>query len=256
MNKNSQTRIYSGHFNPEKHYPGLELEIFKKAVNWKNLVKKLLRPYLTGDVLEVGAGIGGSTRILCTGEQQRWVCLEPDAGMAKKIKSDIDAGILPSCCEIRPTTITGLNTEEKFDAILYIDVLEHIRDDKLELEIAGNHTRPGGVIAVLAPAHQLLFSVFDNEVGHYRRYSRVQLQKIFPSSFFNREFKYLDCIGLFASLANKYFLKRKTPSQKQIIAWDKTMVPLSRKLDPITGYKFGKSILGVWMKKHPMDVVR
>ena len=63
-------------------YMGSELEIFAHANNWKSYVQSQLRPYLIGDVLEVGAGIGGTTRALNDGTQRRWVCLEPDSAAA------------------------------------------------------------------------------------------------------------------------------------------------------------------------------
>src|SRR5712672_4615174 len=66
-------------------YMGSELEIFAHASNWKSYVQSQLRPYLVGDVLEVGAGIGGTTRALKDGAQRRWVCLETDSAFAKRI---------------------------------------------------------------------------------------------------------------------------------------------------------------------------
>src|SRR5260370_3441433 len=66
-------------------YMGSELEIFAHARHWKSYVKSKLRPYLIGDVLEVGAGIGGTTQALKNGTHQRWVCLEPDSEFARKI---------------------------------------------------------------------------------------------------------------------------------------------------------------------------
>ena len=248
MNSSTSKKSFSGFPNLEKHYPGTELELFRKAFNWKKIIKSLLEPYLTGEILEVGAGIGGSTHILCTGKQKRWICLEPDPNLAEEIKYKIAFGELPPYCELRIGTIVELNSEEKFDSILYIDVLEHIQNDRQELMTAEKHIKPDGILAILAPAHQWLFSPFDKAVGHYRRYNRTRLQKKIPSSLSCKEFKYLDSIGLFASMANKIFLKRKVPSDQQIMTWDKAMVPISRKLDPILGYRIGKSVLGVWKK--------
>jgi len=38
------------------------------------------------------------------------------------------------------------------------------------------------------------------------------------------------------------------PNPKQIAVWDKLMVPLSTVVDPLLGFKIGKSILGIWRK--------
>ena len=40
------------------HYPGGELELFKRATRWKAYWSSRIRPRVKGDVLEVGAGIG------------------------------------------------------------------------------------------------------------------------------------------------------------------------------------------------------
>ena len=110
-------------------YMGSELEIFAHATHWKSYVQSKLRPYLVGDVLEVGAGIGGTTQALNDGTQRRWVCLEPDSAFAKKLSS------LPHLrnCEVLVGMLPDLDSQQQFDAILYIDVLEHIREDAAEL---------------------------------------------------------------------------------------------------------------------------
>ena len=39
-------------------------------------------------------------------------------------------GTLPACCEVRVGTLEGADPAETFDTILYMDVLEHIEDDR------------------------------------------------------------------------------------------------------------------------------
>ena len=71
-------------------YKGCELELFEKAENWKAYYQSLIRDYLGQEVLEVGAGIGATTRALCGDKQSRWLCLEPDPamGMAAKERTE------------------------------------------------------------------------------------------------------------------------------------------------------------------------
>ena len=59
-------------------YPGGELELFEKALRWKRYWRECITPYIHGDVLEVGAGIGANTKTLADLEYRRWMCLEPD----------------------------------------------------------------------------------------------------------------------------------------------------------------------------------
>ncbi len=153
-------------------YIGSELEIFRHAKNWKAYYGAKIRPFFGRDVLEVGAGLGATTETLCGGGENRWVCLEPDKEMAGEIEAKIRAGALPANCEAAALTLEELDEAEKFDSILYIDVLEHIEDDRAEVLAAARHLRAGGHLIVLAPAHQFLYTPFDKAIGHFRRYNK------------------------------------------------------------------------------------
>lgn len=226
-------------------YVGSELELFRRAKNWKNYYYQVLRPYLGVEVLEVGAGIGSTTQVLCRQPHRRWLCLEPDPMLVRSLESEM---ALPSCCEVRQGTLVDLGAEERFDGILYVDVLEHIEADCWEMEQAASHLKPGGFLIVLAPAHQWLYSPFDRAIGHYRRYNRSMLRSLTPPGLTVVALKYLDAVGLLASLSNRW-LKQKMPTQGQIQLWDTWMVPVSKVVDPLLRYSVGKSVLGVWQKR-------
>jgi SAM-dependent methyltransferase len=229
-------------------YVGRELDLFAAAGNWKSYVHKQIESYLGRDVLEVGAGCGGTTRVLCDGGANRWVCLEPDAALADRLIAATSRGELPDCCEIRIGTLADVDEQERFDTILYMDVLEHIADDQAELAGAAERLFPGGHLVVLAPAHQWLFTPFDEAVGHFRRYSRETLRDAAPPGLALRRLVYLDAVGILASLGNRLVLGRAVPSASQIAVWDRFMVPMSRLADPILGHNLGKSVLAVWEK--------
>jgi hypothetical protein len=131
-----------------------------------------------------------------------------------------------------------------------MDVLEHIADDLSELAEAIDHLDAGGHLIVLAPAHQWLFTPFDNAIGHHRRYSRASLRSVAPGDLSVVRLVYLDSIGMFASLGNRLVLRSSMPSPRQIAVWDRLMVPLSRAADPLLAYSVGKSVLGVWKKSN------
>ena len=225
-------------------YMGSELEIFAHAKHWKSYVESKLGPYLDGDVLEVGAGIGGTTRALNDGRHGRWVCLEPDAEFAKKI------GGAPHLenCEVVLGMLPDVNPEEKFDAILYIDVLEHIKEDKNELVLAAEHLKTNGVIVVLAPAFPWLYTRFDEAIGHFRRYTRKSLRAIAPQGLREEKCIYLDAFGVLASAGNLFFLHAASATAGQMRFWDGYLVPLSRFIDPVLGFSLGRSVLAIWRK--------
>ena len=218
------------------HYEGSELDLFADAVRWKRYYARSLAPFLGSAVLEVGAGIGGTTQILCRGSHRRWVCLEPDASLAARLELRIQSGTLPACCESRVGALSDLREQAQFDTVLYIDVLEHIERDRDELARAALQLRPGGYLVVLAPAHAWLWSPFDAAVGHHRRYTRASLRALSPAGTRIARTRYLDAVGLLASLGNRLVLRSATPTRAQILVWDRWMVPLSRWVDPLIGY--------------------
>lgn len=230
------------------HYPGGELELFAKASHWKAYLREQIGRYLGKRVLEVGAGIGGATREFCDGDADRWVCLEPDGGLLETLRGHLRAGRLPTCCVPVQGTIDQARAEAPFDSIVYIDVLEHIADDRQELAAAASCLAPGGYLVVLSPAHQWLYSPFDRAIGHYRRYSRRMLKALSPAPLQPICIRYLDAVGLLASLANRCLLRQSMPSVAQIAVWDNWMVPCSRWIDPLLGGCVGKSILAVWQR--------
>jgi SAM-dependent methyltransferase len=226
-------------------YMGSELEIFAHASHWKSYVQSQLRPYLVGDVLEVGAGIGGTTQALNDGTQRRWVCLEPDPAFAKKITS------LPRLrnCEIVVGMIPHINPQEKFDVILYIDVLEHVKEDREELVLAAQHLKENGVIVVLAPAFPWLYTPFDAAIGHFRRYTRKSLRAVAPQGLREEKCIYLDAFGVLASAGNLLFLRAANASAGQMRFWDNYLVPISRFMDRVLVFSLGRSVLAIWRKK-------
>ncbi len=117
-------------------YIGNELEVFEHATNWKNYYASFIKPFLGKKVAEVGAGLGGTTPVLCDGSQEEWLCIEPDSDLLEKVKKKITGGTIPPVCKPFMGYLT--NVKDRFDSVLYIDVIEHIQDDKAELKVAAN----------------------------------------------------------------------------------------------------------------------
>jgi protein-L-isoaspartate O-methyltransferase len=231
------------------NYIGQELEIFANAINWKRYYSELIRPYLQGDVVEVGAGLGVNTQFLKSPAATSWTCLEPDRAMAERMKANFATDPQLADCRIEAATVGALDGTARFDAIAYIDVLEHIPDDLAELVTAATLLRSGGKIVVLAPAHQWLYARFDQAIGHYRRYNAGRLRACTPPGCRLARLAYLDSAGVIASATNRFFLKEGAPSLQQILIWDRLLVPLSKFLDRLTFHTVGKSILAVWVKR-------
>jgi phospholipid N-methyltransferase len=229
-------------------YSGEELNVFEGALNWKSYWVKKIRPHIGKRILEVGAGIGATTVALRNVPYESWVCIEPDTLLCKVITQKRDAGLIASNVEVKNCTSADL-VGEKFDTILYIDVLEHIEKDCKEIQAAASLLNDDGKIIVLSPAHNYLYSAFDNKIGHYRRYNKKKLINLTPDGLGIIQIQYMDSIGFFASLANRLILKQSDPSPAQIKFWDRVMVPFSRIFDPLFFNMAGKSIIVIYQKK-------
>ena len=59
---------------------------------------------------------------------------------------------------------------ETFDTILYLSVLEHIENDKKEILNSLEKLEDKGHLIICVPAYNYMYSNFDKEIGHFRRY--------------------------------------------------------------------------------------
>src|SRR5271167_3087579 len=117
----------------ERAYEGAELDLFLAARNWKSYWSRKIRPHIGQTVLEVGAGFGSNTPYLHGESHARWVCLEPDAALVARIPDHLREYPWAGTIETRIGTLQDVPEAEKLDTLLYIDVLEHIEDDRAEM---------------------------------------------------------------------------------------------------------------------------
>jgi SAM-dependent methyltransferase len=223
-------------------YVGSELDIFRAAHRWKSYVAALLQPWVRGVVLDVGAGLGANLAYLAGPAVDRWVALEPDPSLAAQIPTD-DPRVDVLC-----GTLADVPASRRFDSIIYIDVLEHIADDRAELLAASRHLAAGGRMIILSPAHPVLYSPFDAAIGHHRRYTKRGIASLGPPGCRLEQLRMVDSVGLFASLANRLLLRQSMPTARQIALWDGAMVPISRRIDHLFGYRAGKTVIAVWQR--------
>jgi len=224
-------------------YVGEELDLFALAHRWKDRLTREIAPYLEAPVLEVGAGLGATTAALRHSVAGAWTALEPDPLLARRLadRQDLD-------CAVWAGDLAEIPPQERFRTVLYVDVLEHIADDRAELATAFARPELGGRLIVLAPAHQWLYSPFDRAVGHHRRYHRAHLLSLAPVGALLERVRYLDACGLLLNLGNRLVVRQRVPTPAQIRFWDRFLVPLSRWIDPLLSYRAGRSLLVIWRK--------
>ena len=130
------------------------------------------RVYLKGDILEVGFGIGSFTGELkkcgrVTGIDVNKVYVkEGNKRFGERVGfGDIEKG-------------KYFFGKKKFDCIFCSNVLEHIKDDKKAVKNMFNLLKKGGYLVLNVPAHMILYSKVDKNLGHYRRYTTEHLEKL------------------------------------------------------------------------------
>jgi 2-polyprenyl-3-methyl-5-hydroxy-6-metoxy-1,4-benzoquinol methylase len=74
--------------------------------------------------------------------------------------------------------------DASLDAVGIFDVLEHLANPDVVLREIHRVLKPGGLLLTSVPAYQWLFSDFDTQIGHFRRYSRKSLLKLLTDSNF------------------------------------------------------------------------
>jgi len=231
-------------------YVGSELTVFRHARTWKSYWSSQIRPFVAGRVLEVGAGLGANSEYLAAAGVSQLVRMEPDPSLACQLAASapaLEAGGIR--VEDRVGTLRTCAPHEQFQTILYIDVLEHIEDDRSEVALAARHLAREGHLVVLAPAFQALYSPFDRAIGHYRRYTAAGLRRLTPAPLHVVTTFYLDGPGALLSFGNRLLLRHASPTTAQIAFWDRRIVPIARVTDRATRRLFGRSVVCVWQRR-------
>ena len=199
----------------------------------------------------MGSGIGEITKkFKYIWSESFWVCLEPDKNNSKKIQSLITQKVLSEKVSIFNGFLSDLRNKNLFfNSILFIDSLEHIQNDHKALNDADKLLKKNGKLVVIVPAHNFLYNEFDKSIGHFRRYNKEMLKNVLPENHTLKSLQYIDSVGFFLSLANKYILKSSNPTSKQVLFWDRIIVPISFILDKLLLHTFGKNLIMFSTKK-------
>jgi len=125
-----------------------------------------------------------------------------------------------------------------------LDVIEHIKEDKKEIIKAFKLLKKEGNLIINVPAFLHLYSNFDKDVGHFKRYSKNDFKKILNNiNYKNVTFIYYDSIGYLLSFLSKILSSNyKKNFEKKIKLWD-SIIWMSKILDYIICRMFGKSLL-------------
>jgi 2-polyprenyl-3-methyl-5-hydroxy-6-metoxy-1,4-benzoquinol methylase len=91
---------------------------------------------------------------------------------------DIAKTRMPKDSKIKIYKKNFFELNQKYGLTLMMDVLEHLEDDDSAVEKMNLLLNKDGFFILNVPAHQKLFSEFDEAVGHFRRYEKDDLIKL------------------------------------------------------------------------------
>ena len=224
-------------------YDGWELPLFDLSKNFRKYQFDLIKEFVSGNVAEIGPGNGIILKLYLD-HCDKLDLFEPDKNLYSKLNDKFS--------NYKKITVINdeLNTSSNiYDVILYLDVLEHIEDYEKEILKAHNALKKGGYLLINVPAFQFLYSDFDKDIGHFRRYSKKDITNLCSNCNLEiNKLKYYDSIGFFLSLLSKMTRSNyKKNFEKKIKIWD-SLIPFSRILDKIFISYFGKSLLIVIKK--------
>jgi SAM-dependent methyltransferase len=228
-------------------YIGKDLEAMSFAVNYHRWILEEFRPFLGKRIVEVGAGTGSFSKLLIESEPHSLSLVEPSK-MYEYLTANIAQMKTDTTVKTYQSIFTGIADEIKQnqnpDSIIYVNVLEHIEDDEAELKAMYETLDDSGRVFIFVPAFQWLYGNFDKHVGHFRRYTKNELEtKTKTAGFKILKSFYFDFAGVIPWWIKYRLLKSDGLESGAIKLYDKFVVPITKTFESFITPPFGKNLL-------------
>jgi SAM-dependent methyltransferase len=229
-------------------YIGKDLEAMSFAVNYHRWILEEFRPHLGQRVVEVGAGTGSFSELLLEHKPQSLSLIEPSQRMYKyltanvaRIKTEAEVNTYNA---VFTDVAQKIRLDQRPDSIIYVNVLEHVENDRAELAAMRDTLDDKGRIFIFVPALRWLYGAFDKQVGHYRRYAKDELEtKCKDSGFKLIKSCYFDFAGVAPWWIKYRLLKSDSLESGAIRFYDKLVVPITKTFESVITPPLGKNIL-------------
>ena len=220
-----------------------EFGALNEAKNYRAALLRDFGAYLRGNVLEVGAGIGQITSELRRLPQiEELTSIEPDAAFCAELRARFPRH------NVIEGTVSDLHSKIEWNAVLSINVLEHIEDDEGELDAYHQLLQSRrGTLCLFVPARPEIYAPIDKDFGHFRRYTRPGLRRKLESAGFSLvRLHYYNFVGYFAWWASFCLLKRRSFDVTAVRLFDRVIFPMVYRFESrICPAPIGQSLLAI-----------
>ncbi len=225
---------------------GLEQDVGANQRRYKAYQWELVQPYVGRSLLEVGAGLGELAARVSGLDRHVVTDVDPAAvaSMAARFEGrpEVEARVL----DLSASPAGADDTGEPVDAVLAVNVLEHIDDDAEALRRMAALARPGGCVVIWVPGYMQLYGEFDRVVGHVRRYTPSTLRAAFERAGLQpvlvKPVNFLGGIAWWLTV-RRGGVGGQRPRLVRI--YDRCVVPVTRFVERRVTPPFGQSVLGV-----------
>jgi SAM-dependent methyltransferase len=235
-------------------YSGRELEAMAEATNYRRWILDIFKPYLGEHLIEVGAGLGSFSELILRQHAPRSLSLvEPSESMYQRLAArtqqintttrvEVFLGTFPSVAPV-------IKARQTPDSVIYINVLEHVEDDEAELKSVCQSLANNGRVLIFVPALAWLYGGFDERVGHFRRYTRPELEDKLGRAGFRIVYSaYFDLPGIIPWWIKYRLLRSKTMSPGSVRSYDRFVIPTVRRIETRLSPPIGKNVIAVGQK--------
>lgn len=232
------------------NYVGKDLEAMDFAENYHRWMLEIFKPFIGRNIVEVGAGTGSFSKLLLEIDFQSLDLIEPSE-MFRELESKIPRSPTVSLHRNIFTRVADQFEKSAMqpDTIFYVNVLEHIDDDRTELAAVNRALADGGHLCVFVPALEYLYSEFDKRLGHWRRYTKTDLEiKLREAGFSIRIARYFDLPGILPWFVKFRLMRSLSMESKLVKMYDNVAVPLIKRIENIVNPPVGKNVLVVAQK--------
>ncbi|HEU0036491.1 MAG TPA: methyltransferase domain-containing protein [Kofleriaceae bacterium] len=226
-------------------YAGQDLEALADIPNYQDWILGHFRAHLRGRVLEVGAGVG-TLSARYRDAARSLVLLEPASNLIDALAARFgdDPGVVVLGKPLGDAIAAGELSDRSFDAIVLVNVLEHVDDDVGMLHALHRLLVPGGALLLFVPALPWIFGSLDTLVGHRRRYVKAELRaRVEAAGFAIDELRYFDALGVLPWYVTGRVLKARAFSERAARMYDTVGVPVGAWVEHRVAPPLGKNLL-------------